>query len=296
MLDSSCTEDKLEDVTIDVEIENRYYHKLLEIVSGTQGRVILTTLQPHQHNAVVKLFLHKNNKHIFLTEYILDLSKYGKEKPIIEVLGTVKNHTLKVLITTEKETVHIDTVKIPLPCRGIYNRILLFSAIGIIFAALLFSGYRYMYSPKNKREKTAHERTGSSAVSSPIVPPSKKHFSSIQEKASFLSRKRVIYFYPDSIRLKKGEEKKITEIIKFLKKHPDYTITVSGYCALFGTQKGRIELSKKRAVKIAALLKKAGFHSGRSLKIEWFGAEDPLTTDPAQTDKNRRVEIYITSD
>ncbi len=272
-------------MTVDVEIEHIHFRHLLEISPGARGRVSLTTLTPHQHSAVIKLFLSKNSEHTFLKEYQLDLSHTGKDKPLMEVSGKVSGHRLELSITVEKEAVREDTLKIPVP--HIINKWLLILITGGIFlTALFFFGYRKIF-PETQTEKYIPAQP---EVQTPVQAKAQSPV-----KPAAVSMKRIIFFYPDSTRIKEGEEKKLQEVITLLKKHSDWKVTISGFCALSGTQKGRLILSKNRAEKVASLLKRAGWSPGNSSRVLWFGAQNPITTDPLQIDKNRRVEIKIVS-
>ena len=272
---------------LDVEIEHIHFCHLLEISPGARGHVSLTTLTSHQHSAVIKLFLSNNSQHTFLKEYLLDLSHTGKDKPLMEVRGNIVKNILELSIAVENEVVREDTLIIPYPCR-LSKRVLLFTAGGILLAALLFFGYRGISSVTITPAKTT-------PPAQPEVQPPVKSQPQTPVKPAAVSMKRIIFFYPDSIRIKEGEETKIQEVITFLKKHSDGKVTISGFCAFSGTQKGRLELSKKRAEKIASLMKKTGWTPGSSSRILWFGAQDPITTNPSQIDKNRRVEIKMVS-
>ncbi len=294
-------------MTVDVEIEHKYFRHLLEISPGARGHISLTTLIPHQHSAVIKLFLSENSEHTFLKEYLLDLSHTGKDKPLMEVRGNVVKNILELSIAVENEVVREDTLKIPYPCR-LSKRVLLFAAGGILLAALLFFGYRKI-SPEPQTQKGALTEKPAPAQrggQTPVKPEEQSHLQPEAQppvqsetqppvKQAAVSFKKIIYFYPDSTRIKEGEEKKLQEVISFLKNHSGGKITISGFCALSGTQKGRRELSKKRAEKIATLLKKGRWLPEATLRVKWFGAQNPVTTDPAQIDKNRRVEIKIVS-
>ncbi|MCL2705176.1 MAG: OmpA family protein [Spirochaetaceae bacterium] len=106
-----------------------------------------------------------------------------------------------------------------------------------------------------------------------------------------------IHFVPDKADLLPGEEKKVEIISSILKKIPDRTFLVTGHTADIGTQESQIELSVKRAEKIAELLKRSGI-SGDRIIFTGKGGSEPAadnSTDEGRA-KNRRVEIIILED
>jgi len=106
-----------------------------------------------------------------------------------------------------------------------------------------------------------------------------------------------IHFVPDSPELLPGEEKKVEIISAILKKIPDRTFLVTGHTAAIGTEESQIELSVKRAEKIAQLLKKNGI-SGDRIIFTGKGGSEPAADNSTEEGraKNRRVEIIILED
>ncbi len=279
-------------MTIEIKIEHTHYHHLLETTTDKEGYAVLTTLQPRQKSAVIKFFLHRGTTHRFLTEYLLDLSWCTDDKPLIEVRGAVKKRTLVLSISVEGKGVCSDTLTLPrsLPPK---RAILLFSSGILLLAAIIFflpgfKGRNHTAASMTAPAVTTATTTVAPPPPAPLPPPTKGSIP--------VHIKKIIYFYPDSTRMKEGEKKKIDEVVELLAEHPGLSVTVSGFCARYGTQKGRMELSRNRARFTAALLEKLGWRPNKPPSILWFGAQNPLTTDPLQKDKNRRVEITVTSE
>ena len=70
-------------------------------------------------------------------------------------------------------------------------------------------------------------------------------------------------------------------------------LIVEGHCAAFGTEQGRLRLSKQRARVVADYLI-SRLPGGVSVEAEGFGVSRPLTDDPRRQELNRRVEIAVT--
>lgn len=67
---------------------------------------------------------------------------------------------------------------------------------------------------------------------------------------------------------------------------------IRGHCALYGTEQGRMILSKERAEAVTKYLKERGAKLAEDAEIVGVGAAMPLTTDRNSQEINRRVEIY----
>lgn len=105
----------------------------------------------------------------------------------------------------------------------------------------------------------------------------------------------TVYFYPDSSELKDGETKKLENTAAFLISHPEMKVTIEGHCAFYGTKEGRMKISRLRAEMIRDYLISKGWKPEEAPEIKWYGASRPVTENPEEKDKNRRVEITVKS-
>ncbi|GEM_PF-5471960 len=108
----------------------------------------------------------------------------------------------------------------------------------------------------------------------------------------------TVYFLPDSPLLTRQAEEKLNKIALTLKNLPpgntkDYTVQIYGHCALYGTERGRISLSRKRAINVFRYLKEQGWEPSSRVKVAGLGGTKPVTRDPKKQYLNRRVEIIL---
>ena len=100
----------------------------------------------------------------------------------------------------------------------------------------------------------------------------------------------TVFFAPDSAFLDAEAIALLDETVESLPDSP--LLRVEGHCAAFGTEEGRIRLSRRRARAVADYLKS---RLGKNVRIETegFGVERPVTEDPLLQNLNRRAEIRI---
>ncbi len=120
----------------------------------------------------------------------------------------------------------------------------------------------------------------------------------VKEKAEGISLStNNIHFVPDKAELLPGEDKKVEIISNILKKIPDRTFLVTGHTADIGSKESQLDLSVKRAEKIAQLLKNSGINGDRII-FTGKGGTEPAADNSTEEGraKNRRVEIIILED
>lgn len=103
----------------------------------------------------------------------------------------------------------------------------------------------------------------------------------------------TVIFKPESAALTAAAKGEMDELID---KFPENVgIEIGGHCAIFGTETGRVRLSRARAAAVADYL------SGRipdsvRVEIRGYGGSRPITRDLELQDMNRRVEINVLGD
>lgn len=127
--------------------------------------------------------------------------------------------------------------------------------------------------PDAAPEKELHPEAGSPA----LVP---------------LSREKTLYFLPDSPLITRAARSDLASFLAALRSFKDLVLTLEGHCALAGTETGREELSRRRAQAARdAILQEASWIEPEQISLSWYGSDRPVTRDPAEQDRNRRVEI-----
>ncbi|MGC9311284.1 MAG: OmpA family protein [Sediminispirochaetaceae bacterium] len=102
---------------------------------------------------------------------------------------------------------------------------------------------------------------------------------------------RTIYFEPDSTVLTPRARSELQEIARILEERDDIQVEIIGHCALYGTEEGRAEISRLRAVNTEAYLRSQGWNPDSAPAVSGRGAREPVTRSREEQYKNRRVEI-----
>jgi outer membrane protein OmpA-like peptidoglycan-associated protein len=103
-----------------------------------------------------------------------------------------------------------------------------------------------------------------------------------------------IRFEPDSDEMLASERPRLDMIAKVLKESPDRIFLVEGHTAATGRPAGEMELSVRRAQRMASELAKLGIPIERFIYKGWGGTK-PLGDNSTDEGRrlNRRVEITI---
>lgn len=108
------------------------------------------------------------------------------------------------------------------------------------------------------------------------------------------SMEETLYFPPDSARLTDEAASRLRRILDSLVAHPEAQVQIYGHCALYGTERGRKELSRERAQNTLDFLKSEGWNPEVAPALHAMGGDDPLTLNSEEQHLNRRVEILVT--
>ncbi len=106
--------------------------------------------------------------------------------------------------------------------------------------------------------------------------------------------RQQVFFGPDSSRLTAEAQQKLSQFARELQNlppEPDFQLRIVGHCALYGTEKGREELSYDRAQQVAEYLENSGWEPAHKPVIKGLAGQNPVTKDSEKQHLNRRVEI-----
>ncbi|MFO7850547.1 MAG: OmpA family protein [Spirochaetia bacterium] len=103
----------------------------------------------------------------------------------------------------------------------------------------------------------------------------------------------TIYFEPDLSSITPEAEEKLSRLAEELTEIPSAELKITGHCALYGTEQGRIELSRERARAVEDYLYKHGWSPETPPEVTGVGGREPLSKDPERQHLNRRVEISV---
>jgi outer membrane protein OmpA-like peptidoglycan-associated protein len=100
-----------------------------------------------------------------------------------------------------------------------------------------------------------------------------------------------VYFGPNDTRLTATARDRIAELVVRLNEYPSVPVSIVGHTALFGTEEGRMEISRGRAQAVERELRNLGWRPQTPPQLGWVGSSEPVTRDPDRQNENRRVRI-----
>ncbi|MCK5737085.1 MAG: OmpA family protein [Spirochaetaceae bacterium] len=105
-----------------------------------------------------------------------------------------------------------------------------------------------------------------------------------------LPGRTVLYFQPESAVLSPMARDDLNNLIPLIP--GDILLEIQGHCANYGTERGRIALSRSRADTVSDYISNK-LPESVQIQIQSFGSSMPVNRNPEYQNKNRRVEIII---
>ena len=294
---------------IGVEIDNSRIVWIYDSEKDESSAVKLTTVTSNQKNAEIKFYIkYLDKKHHLCAENVTDIPLMPAGKPSIEIIPFVKGKMFHYEIYVNERLVKRSRANIS-DYRKTRKPLFLIPVILAIIAALILI-FLFLIQPlliiPDSFEKSVTEAEVKPAIEQPepeiqpepetppepVVPPVQPIFIE-----SEISDRHIVYFNPDSSVLSR-EAIQALEI--FIRKLPDendfdeglFKMEVRGHCAKYGTEEGRAELSRDRAVNVYNFLKSEWGIEADSV-ISGAGASEPVTLKRDEQYLNRRVDINI---
>ncbi|MFP4205665.1 MAG: OmpA family protein, partial [Spirochaetaceae bacterium] len=120
------------------------------------------------------------------------------------------------------------------------------------------------------------------------------------EPATPSPREWTVYFRPDSPELTEPTREELAGIAEELaaaeetaESNTEREVDIVGHTALAGTEQGRYGLSRERARNVYEYLLSEGWEPAGEVAVRGVGGEEPVTRDPDEQQRNRRVEISL---
>jgi len=116
---------------------------------------------------------------------------------------------------------------------------------------------------------------------------------------SFSNNKPIVFeslnFSSRSARLKSSDKPKLDYMVRFLKRYPQFKLTVEGHTDADGDEKMNKKLSQKRADAIRSYLIRKGDFQPNRIRALGYGEEKPIVPNNSDSLKaiNRRVEFKL---
>lgn len=105
-----------------------------------------------------------------------------------------------------------------------------------------------------------------------------------------------VLFETDKAKFKSGAARKLSELIRFVRNHPQEYVTIEGHTDNTGSTSSNIELSRRRAEAVQQLLIENRINSDR-ITTRGFGEQFPIATNNSEAGRlqNRRVEVIVSN-
>jgi outer membrane protein OmpA-like peptidoglycan-associated protein len=110
------------------------------------------------------------------------------------------------------------------------------------------------------------------------------------ETVSVFPEQTILYFLPESAALTRQTLSELDILAGIVPE--SIHLEIGGHCAIFGTERGRVLLSRARANAVADYLSHQ-IPSSVSIEVRGYGGSKPLNRKFEFQDRNRRVEINV---
>lgn len=144
----------------------------------------------------------------------------------------------------------------------------------------------------SERGKTVPPQTKAPAVKQP--PP--LSYKKLQHDKVLRVHLKTLFDFDKAV-IKPQYQRRLEEVVHFMKKYPDTTTILEGYTCSIGSEAYNLRLSERRALAVKDYLVKRGVAAGR-LGIKAYGESRPIADNStlAGRIKNRRVVAVITTE
>ncbi|HAK46859.1 MAG TPA: hypothetical protein DCO79_13200 [Spirochaeta sp.] len=295
-----------------VEIDNSRIVWIYNSERSSTRPVRLTTVSENQQKADIKFYIKsKDKKHFLCSESITGLPAMSAGEPSIDIKPGVSGKTFYYEIYINGKLVRRSSHDLS---RYLRSKVPFFAAGGLLAAAavilLIVLVLIPMFTENNQivAEKKAEQlKTADPAVveppeteikeqkpAEPLPEPQPARLVFIERE---ITDRYSVYFQPESDKLTAEAVSGLRVFIDKLPKENDFEeaqfeLEIRGHCARYGTEEGRAELSKERALKVYSFLK-TGWGIEADSFVTGAGASEPVSLKRDEQHLNRRVDINI---
>ncbi len=287
------------DYSIAVEVDHTRYAKFARPDDREPRRIELTTIEAGQQRAVVRIFLIRGDERRLLTTFDLRGLPAGEHRPLITLTAQrLRGRRMAFRIYLDRQPRGEQLARLPAERRAV-----LVALLPLLVLALIAGGYFFVRTgligpaPPAPIE-TARDELAAPAPEEPEPEPEPEEV----EPAVLAEREATVYFTPDSPAITPETRRSLEELAAELNAELEAgaeirAVTLHGHTAIAGPERGRQRLSEQRAERVYAALLELGLPPGEAeleeLQISGFGSSRPVTRDPEEQQRNRRVEIRI---
>lgn len=269
-----------------VELFKRRIKSFLSVSEAGPERLHLTTAKDLQNSGMIKLYycpekeweFCSDEEKVLIKEIIIDEIPRAKTGTVtIDLLGRIENRvTLLLTVLLDGEPCQETAVDLSALSKSPSLKYFIIPPF-IIF--LLFIVYLLLLKPHFQSTPPA------------ITPGPPVSMTTTEEEIISDFTPVLIYFNPESAELSSRAKEKLENLLTPLKGRSSGTLSITGYCALFGSERGREKLSLQRALNVEKSLINSGWLTENKAEVRGLGGRNPVTTDRTKQHLNRRVEI-----
>lgn len=300
-----------------IEIDGQNLKPLVAVADGAEGKLPLTTFEPNQNQATIRLFLGTGSKYREFYSFRIDnLHSTGTDRPRINVAATIRDGTLNLSFFLSGVPIHNEPIELQtvLDSKKLTPKYIgLIALIAVAIVALfsigaIRSGLRFSSPTVAGTEPPTELPTVEYKVTpqgeSPAAADAQEVISAEADDSGELavtsgrlatppmsSSKTVLYFQPDVYFLTSEAMSALDEFLDDFEGVSDLPLSIVGHCALFGTEQGRTDLSLRRAQAVSNYMKNRGRLPESPDEIIGMGGKQPVSREIALQHLNRRVEI-----
>ncbi len=317
--------------SIQVEIEHRRYVEIVPARRDARGRLYITTMEPGQHRALIKLFVERRGRRTPLqTIDIRDLPADPQRRLPMDLTSRIlPGGRMRVRLYVEGK-LFIERM-VPVghllgPSRSLLAALALLAllALGSVFWML-----RTTFGPVD--EPPAEVAVEQEEPGEPVTPEPEVDAAEPDRPDEPVDPDDISDPEPEAVAEIDPEEEpevaaeldpeidpddepaiapevhtvrfspesanlRAAERVKLVSvaerlSQHDLTVRLDGHTAIAGSTEGRRALSRRRAETVRDFLLSEGIDAERFVEIRALGASKPLTRDPDEQQLNRRVEI-----
>jgi len=302
-----------------VEVEHSHYTRIFDLDQANSIMLSLTTLVDYQKKAEIKIYFVDDQRKELVYTYLVDPLPRAKAGEPQILLKADFNGKYSLVLDFSLDGRQLGREKISLR-RYLKRKVQLSPWLLLIPAVLVIAGAVLLLprtctdgrettttvtrretsrteAPQDEPSSTAAEETraeadtaaGSAAVSDEAAEPASSAAGTEAEAPFRLSK--TIYFDPDSTVLTQRARSELQETARILEERDGIQVEIIGHCALYGTEEGRAEISRLRAINTEAYLRSQGWNPDSLPAVSGRGAREPVTRVKDEQYRNRRVEI-----
>jgi len=269
-----------------VELFERRIKSFLSVSAAGPERLHLTTAKDLQNSGMIKLYYCPEEEwefcsaeeKVLIKEIIINEIPLAKTGAVtIDLLGKIKNRaTLLLTVLLDGKPCQETAVDLSSLSKSPSLKYFIIPPFIIFLLLILYLLFLKPY----------FQPTPAAITPEPPVPTA-----TAEEKIIPVFTPVLIYFNPESAELSPGAKENLENLLAHLKGRSTGTLYITGYCALFGSERGREKLSLQRALNVERYLINSGWITEMEAEVRGLGGRNPVTREGTEQHLNRRVEI-----